>query len=183
MMNTQLFESERIRLGAMDAERDAEIESRWTHDVEYVRMLGADTVRPQSSNQIKKRYDEIAKNERFVHFAIRARDEDRLIGFVRFAHIEWTHGLAWLTFGIGEADARGKGLAREAMRLALRYAFGELNLYRIAANVPDYNERAKYFLERNGFVLELRRREAIYRDGKRWDSLTYGLLKSDWKDA
>ncbi|MBI5305856.1 MAG: GNAT family N-acetyltransferase [Chloroflexi bacterium] len=179
-MQTQLFQGTLIRLGALDADRDAEIESRWTQDAEYVRMLGVAPIRPRSPNQIKKQYEEIAKNERQFHFAIRACDDDRMIGFVRLARIEWTHGIALLTFGIGDADARGKGYAREALTLALQYAFDELNLHRVAAQVPDYNARAKQILERAGFVLETRRREVIHRDGKRWDLLGYGILRNEW---
>ncbi len=180
-MNTQLFEGTLIRLGAIEADRDAEIESRWTHDVEYMRALTIDPVRPRSPNQIKKQYDEIVKNERQFYFTIRARDDDRMVGFVRLAHIEWTHGIATLSFGIGDANVRGKGYAREALALILRYAFNELNLYRVAAQVPDYNTRAKQMLERAGFTLEVRRREVVHRDGKRWDWLVYGILKPEWR--
>jgi len=36
-MNPQLFEGELIRLASPDPDRDAETESKWTHDVEYMR--------------------------------------------------------------------------------------------------------------------------------------------------
>ena len=179
-MHTQLFEGELIRLGALDAERDAEIESKWTHDPEFARALSSEPVRPLSPNQIKKKYDEMIKNERQYHFAIRARDDDRMIGFIRISGIEWTNGIEWLSFGIGDAADRGKGFAREALRLALAYAFGELNLYRLSAIAPEYNERARHILERAGFALEVRRRQAIARDGKRWDALAYGMLRDEW---
>ncbi|MBI5652036.1 MAG: GNAT family N-acetyltransferase [Chloroflexi bacterium] len=179
-MNTQLFEGELIRLGAIDAEHDAEIESKWTHDSDYLRALSADPMRALSPNQIKKKYEEMIKNERQYHFAIRARDDDRMIGFIRISGIEWTNGIAWLSFGIGDAAERGKGYAREALRLALAYAFGELNLYRLTAIAPEYNARARHLLECAGFVIEVRRRQAIARDGKRWDLLAYGMLREEW---
>jgi len=146
-----------------------------------VRMLGGDPIRPRSPNQVKKQFEDIAKNERQFHFAIRANEDDRVLGFVRLAHIEWTHGMAMLTFGIGEAEARGKGYAREALTLVLQYAFTELNLHRVWAVVPAYNTRAQHLLERAGFVCEVRRREVIHRDGKRWDGLVYGLLHNEWR--
>lgn len=182
-MNTQLFESELIRLDSMDAERDAEIESRWTHDPAYARLLSADPMRPRSPNQVKKRYEEMEKKENEYHFAIRARADDRLVGFIRLGHLEWTNGNAVLTFGIGDAADRGKGYGKEAVRLMLRYAFGELNLYRLTANVPGNNERAQRVLERAGFCVEARRREAIHRDGQRWDALVMGLLRDEWKET
>ncbi len=55
-MNVQLFEGERVRLAPHDPDKDAEIESGWTHDPEYMRLVSADPVRPLSPGQIKKKY-------------------------------------------------------------------------------------------------------------------------------
>ena len=45
----------------------------------------------------------------------------------------------------------------------------------------EYNPRAVKFLERAGFVIEVRRRQAIQRDGRCWDILMLGLLRDEWK--
>ncbi len=57
-MNVQLFEGERVRLAPHDPDKDAEVESGWTHDPEYMRLVSADLVRPLSPGQIKKKYEE-----------------------------------------------------------------------------------------------------------------------------
>lgn len=62
----------------------------------------------------------------------------------------------------------------------MRYAFDELGLHRVAAYLGGYNTGAARFLERNGFVLEVRRRQALARDGQRWDVLQYALLQREW---
>ena len=38
-IQTQLFESQDIRLGPIDHEKDPEIESKWTHDSEFMRLM------------------------------------------------------------------------------------------------------------------------------------------------
>jgi hypothetical protein len=84
-MNTQLFEGELVHLAPPDPDRDAEIESKWTHDVEYMRLLSEAPVRPLSPSLIKKKYEEAEKEKatnRF-HFAVRTRADDRLVGFVK----------------------------------------------------------------------------------------------------
>jgi RimJ/RimL family protein N-acetyltransferase len=182
-MNTQLFEGELVRLAPPEPERDAEIESRWTHDTEYMRLSSADPVRPLSPTLIKKKYEEAEKEKatnRF-HFAIRAKADDRLVGFVRLEHIEWNNGGGRVALGIGDANDRGRGYGAEALKLILRYAFAELNLYRVTADTFEYNERALRFLERAGFVEEVRRRQAVHRDGKRWDAIKLGLLRDEWE--
>jgi RimJ/RimL family protein N-acetyltransferase len=63
----------------------------------------------------------------------------------------------------------------------LRYSFEELNLHRVSVSVAGDNERAIRFFERAGFVVEAQRRQALHRDGRRWDLLIMGLLKEEWQ--
>ncbi len=183
-MNTQLFEGKLIRLAAPDPEHDAEIESKWTHNAEFARLMYAEPMRPLSPNRIRKKYEEADKatqnppNE--FRFAICTRADDQLIGFVRFIRIDWSNSGARLLLGIADEKDRGKGYGTEAMQLALNYAFREMNLYRLSAFVLECNGRALTFLRKHGFVDEVRRRQAVYRDGKRWDWVMLGLLRDEW---
>lgn len=183
-MNTQLFQGKLICLAAPDPERDAIVESQWTHNAEFARLMYAEPMRPLSPNVIKKKYEEANKvtqnppNE--FRFAIRVRADDRLIGFVRFIRIDWSNSGARLLLGIVDENDRGKGYGTEAMQLALNYAFLEMNLYRLSAHVLESNDRASTFLRKHGFVDEVRRRQAVYRDGKYWDWLMLGLLRDEW---
>ena len=184
MLTDQLFEGQHIRFAPPDGERDAEIVSKWTHDLEYLRLLSADIAKPLSPTQIKKQYEELdkdAEKHSAFNFAIRLKEDDRLIGFARLFRIEWTHGTGSLQIGIGDRNDRGKGYGTEALHMLLRYAFDELNLYRLAASTVEYNAGAIRFFERAGFVVEVRRRQAIQRDGKRWDAVLLGLLRDEWK--
>jgi RimJ/RimL family protein N-acetyltransferase len=181
----QLFEGERVRFAAPDPDKDAPVESRWTHDPDYLRALSADTVRPLSPAQVKKKYESLEKEAKegknLFYFHIRAKDDDRLLGFVKLFGIEWTHQIGRIQMGIGEANDRGKGHGTEALRLALRYAFHELNLYRLGTlPIPGYNTRALQFFARHGFVEEVRRRQAILRNGERWDAVLVGVLREEW---
>jgi RimJ/RimL family protein N-acetyltransferase len=185
MNDVSLFEGELVRLAPPEPDRDAEVESRWTHDAEYLRLLGAEPAYPLSPGHIKKKHEAAEKesekaNNQF-HFAIRARADDRLLGFVRLEYIEWTHGAGMVRLGIGDPNERGHGYGTEALQLMLRYAFGELNLYRLMAVTSGYNPRAVRFLERAGFTVEVRQRQALHRDGRRWDVLIMGLLREEWE--
>jgi len=116
------------------------------------------------------------------YFAIRAREDDKLIGKAMIHRIEWSNGNGSVRLGIGAADDRGKGYGSQALRMLLRFAFAELNLFRMSAYVPEYNEVALALLKRFGFVEEVRRRQALERDGRRWDLLVFGLLKDEWQN-
>ncbi|MBP1701288.1 MAG: family N-acetyltransferase, partial [Chloroflexi bacterium] len=60
-------------------------------------------------------------------------------------------------------------------------AFSELNLYRLGAEIPEYNLGALRLFEKVGFTQEVCRRQALNRDGRRWDALIYGLLRLEWE--
>jgi RimJ/RimL family protein N-acetyltransferase len=184
-IQTQLYEGPDIRFGPIDHEKDPEIESKWTHDSEFMRMMDTAPARPMSAAIIKKQYEKLEKqieeSRNLYHFMIRAKADDRLIGTAAVQRIEWANGNAFLRLGIGAAEDRGKGYGTQALRMLLRFAFAELNLFRVSAMVPEYNETAIALLEKFGLMQEVCRRKALERDGRRWDLYVFGLLKDEWQ--
>jgi RimJ/RimL family protein N-acetyltransferase len=184
-IQTQLFEGQDIRFGPIDHEAHPEIESKWTHDAEFMRLWELNPVRPLPPALMKKEYESIEKkmedDHNIYYFTIRAREDDHLIGKAIIQWIDWANGNGWLRLGLGAAADRQRGLGGQALRMLLHFAFAELNLYRVSAIVPEYNEAAIHLLHKFGFVEEVRRRQAVDRDGRRWDLLTFGLLRSEWE--
>jgi len=185
-IQTQLFEGQDIRFGPIDHEKDPEVESKWTHDSEFMRLMETDPARPLSAAMLRKRYEklekEVEEEKNLFPFMIRARANDRLIGKAIVQWIEWTNGNGWLRIGIGAADDRSKGYGTQALRMLLRFAFSELNLFRVSVAIPEYNTTALGLFKKFGFVEEVRRRKALERDGRRWDLLVFGLLRAEWQD-
>jgi len=183
-IDTQLFEGKLIRLAPINHDRDPEVESRWTHDLTLMRSLSRQPAIPLSIAQMKKKYEatekEVEESKRLFHFTIRGREDDRLLGFTRIEGIEWTHGTCSLKLAIGDPIERNKGYGSEAMALMLRYAFHELNLYRVSAVVGEDNPAGIRFFLRHGFVEEVRRRKSLLRDGQTYDLLYLGLLRDEW---
>ena len=182
---TQLFEGQDIRFGPIDYDKDPEVESKWTHNAEFMRLYAIEPARPISAAIVKKQYEKLEKRmeeeRNFYHFMIRTKADDRLIGKAMIARVEWTNGSGQIRIGIGSAEDRCKGYGTQAMKLLLRFTFAELNLFRVSADVPEYNEGAMALLKKFGFVEEVRRRQALERDGRRWDLLVFGLLKDEWQ--
>lgn len=185
-IQTQLFESQDVRLGPIDHEKDPAVESKWTHDSEFMRLMDTNPARPMSAAMVKKQYEKLEKqieeDKNIFHFTIRAREDDRLIGKAAIQWIEWANGQGWLRLGIGAAEDRRKGYGTQALRMLLRFAFAELNLYRISAIVPEYNEGAIALLRKFGFVQEVCRRQSLDRYGRRWDLYVFGLLNEEWRN-
>ena len=181
---TSLFESEKVCLAPLDHEKDPEIISKWTHDASYLRLLGTAPALPASAALVKKQYEalekEIEESHNLYHFTIRMREDERLIGFARIHWIEWANGSGNLQLGIGDPADRRQGYGSAVLRMLMRFVFNELNLFRLGANVPEYNTGALRLFEKAGFTQEVRRRQALNRDGRRWDLLHMGLLREEW---
>jgi len=114
--------------------------------------------------------------------AIHLRDSDRLIGTCAFSQMDGDNGSALFHITIGEVDCWSQGYGTEATRLMVDHGFGTLGLHRIALTVFAFNERAIRAYRSCGFVEEGRSREAIWRDGQRWDELLMGILAPEWRE-
>jgi RimJ/RimL family protein N-acetyltransferase len=166
-----------VRLGPVDLEDAPATFASWRNDTEYVRLLG-DEVVPALASSVRRRMEQFEPGDNY-RFIIRALADDRIIGFVNL----WPNKIdcdCWVGIGIGDAADRGKGFGTDAMRVALRYIFEELEMERASLGVFADNLRAVRSYERAGFVIEGRQREEVLREGRRWDTLIMGVLRRDW---
>jgi RimJ/RimL family protein N-acetyltransferase len=194
MKHMPLFESQHLRLTPIDPEKDAQAVASWTYELETAaRLREEQPARPMAVFEVKKLYERWQKdadesNRQFL-FAIRLRNEQQrdgqetpegIIGVLRIKRIEWVHGAAFLDLIMGEPDL-WQNFAREALDLALRYAFDELSLFRVTAVIAEHNQPANELFEQANFTLEVRQRQAVYWDKRAWDKLYFGLLRPEWK--
>jgi RimJ/RimL family protein N-acetyltransferase len=173
----------RIRLTAM-TESDAAPLARWQGDAVFLRMLDAVPAAPRSEPQLAEWIKSAsASAPNGFLFGIRPLAHDDLLGYIELDGILWNQGMSWISIALGTAEHRGQGFGSEALALALRFAFDELNLRRVQLTVFSYNTRAIATYERLGFTHEGTFREALLRDGQTHDMLLYGLLRREWAAA
>lgn len=103
--------------------------------------------------------------------------EHVLVGDIQLTKIDWKNRTAEIEFGISKETDRGKGYASDACKTILKFAFEQLDLYRVSASTIEYNDAAIKVLERNGFKQEGKKKKAVFRSGERYDLLLYGLLR------
>jgi RimJ/RimL family protein N-acetyltransferase len=190
MRHMPLFESQHLRLTPIDPQKDAVAVASWTYELEIAaRLREEQPARPMAAFEVTKLYERWQKdadetNRQFL-FAIRLRCEQpdtpgEIIGILRIKRIEWVHGAAFLDLILGE-PANWQNFAREALDLALRYAFDELSLFRVTAVIAEHNQPANELFEQANFTLEVRQRQAVYWNKRTWDKLYFGLLRPEWK--
>jgi len=151
----------------------------WLNDPEIARYLDARTF--PSSVQDLVRFYETATASRDVMLAIIDKKSGQHIGNLKLGPINWVHRRA--TFGLLIGDKRfwGKGIGMEVTRLAVEYAFTQLNLRRIDLGVFAEHMSAVRCYEKVGFKVEGRLRQNSFHEGKFKDNLLMGLLSSEYK--
>ena len=85
---------------------------------------------------------------------------------------------------IGYALARpfwGQGYMHEALQSLVTYAFEQLDLNRLEADIDPRNASSARSLDRLGFRKEGHLRERWIVNGEVSDTGYYGLLRSDWR--
>jgi len=185
--HTNLLTGALTRLVAPSVDQDVPAMRVWSRDGEFLRLFGSDPARPWTEAGLKKELEEhLGKDEpnpKAFPFLIRTLDGDRLIGMTDLNVDNWAHREAFVAIGLGDRDYWGQGYGTDAMRLILRYAFRELNLWRVSLVVFAYNQRAIRSYEKCGFVAEGALRDRLRRDGRRHDMIFMGLLREEWKES
>lgn len=112
-------------------------------------------------------------------WAITIAGSDDAVGFVALFGLARETGPE-LAVLVGEPDAWGKGVAREAERQACNAAFSEYGTHRIHAEIPATNVPAQKVVTSLGFQREGVMRAAIVRGDERIDNQVWGLLPVDF---
>jgi RimJ/RimL family protein N-acetyltransferase len=112
-------------------------------------------------------------------WAISIDGSDAAVGFVALFGLGRDVGPE-LAVLVGDPEAWGKGVAREAERQACVHAFRELGAHRVHAEIPATNEAAQKVVTFLGFRQEGLLRKAILRGDEAIDNQIWGLLPEDF---
>jgi RimJ/RimL family protein N-acetyltransferase len=73
----------------------------------------------------------------------------------------------------------GKGIATKAVGAMTKYTFENFKFRRLFAGVFEGNESSMKVLEKSGYKLEGRLREAVYKEERIQDQLMYSILRKE----
>lgn len=129
---------------------------------------------------IQRRLKFLQENGQEISFALR-NYEGYLIGSIGVDdfQIGATHK-AEVGYWLAKAY-RGQGLMSDALGVFIEYAFNNLNLTRLTVHTLDFNKASARVLEKNRFKLEGCLRQDERTQNGIFDSLAWGLLKSEWQ--
>lgn len=150
----------------------------WMCDPEVSRNIG---LRTEPSPERTRAWIARATGDAGIHaFAILVAS--RHVGNVVLDQLDAYLGSARLSLYIGEASARGAGIGRTAVVLALREAFARLGLHKVWLTVHCRNTAARRLYERLGFVVEGVLRGEFLLDGERIDAVRMSILRVEFQE-
>ena len=113
-----------------------------------------------------------------IRFAME-NENQFFIGTCILSNIDWKNRSVGINIKLLE-EYRKSGYGRECIELLIKYCFEEINLNRIEANILEYNTASQKLFEKCGFVLEGKKRNAIYKNNKYNDLRIYSILKDEY---
>lgn len=108
-------------------------------------------------------------------------DGETAVGSVYLRDIDRSNQKCEYGIFIGDDSCRGKGIGTVAAKLALAYAFEELQMNRVYLRVFADNTRAIKSYEKVGFRYEGTFRQDVMIDGAGVDIVFMAILREDWK--
>lgn len=150
------------------------------NDYEMMHFLSGMAVYPCSYEEETELIQNMNKNKSNAYnFAITTLD-GIYIGGCGYMKLSQKDGTCMVGISIADKNYWGKGYGTDAMRVLLRFLFGELNLRKVQLGVFSYNTRGIKSYEKIGFKAEGIFKEQIYRDHAYHDELRMAIFKNEF---
>lgn len=168
---------EKIMLRAVE-EHDNSMLLSLINDPDTEMMLGGSSWPVSQAEQLK--WFENQERSRDVLRCIVALQEDgKAVGTIILSDIDQKNATGHIHIKMLKNGGRGKGYGTDAVRTLVEYAFDELRLNCVYANILVYNEASIRLFEHCGFQRDGVLRQRIYKKGNFVDLLSYSRLASD----
>lgn len=172
------IEGEKIVLRALDA-RDTQFLYDLINDPETEKMLGGSSL-PVSLEQQKNWIASQAGRVDVVRCVVADRENlEEGLGTVILSDIDRKNGVAQIHIKMERTRGRGKGYGTDALRTIVQYAFKEMRLNCIYAEVLCYNEPSQKLFQKCGFKRDGLLRSRVYKGGEYVDVISYSILKKE----
>jgi len=123
-------------------------------------------------------YERIFREESGIWWGIAGRGNDELVGACGFNDQNADHHSIQMGYWLLPEYWRS-GIMSLALPIILRYAFSEMHIHRVHADVEPDNLASFNLLKKLGFTHEGTLRDVEYKDGKYLSLCQMGLIKTD----
>jgi RimJ/RimL family protein N-acetyltransferase len=176
LISESILEGDKVRLRPMTPS-DLPHFVHWLADPEVRRWLAALNDPPTLDDEVEW-YETTRENPDNVLWSMETLD-GRLVGTIEL-RLTPAHKRAELGIAVQDKSQWNKGYGTDAVRLALAYAFEDLELNRVELTTDAENVRGRRCYEKCGFVQEGVLREHRLVEGKLGDTIVMSVLRKEW---
>lgn len=110
-----------------------------------------------------------------IMFIIVDKSKNNILGVCGICNIDYINDSGEISFYIGESYVEDV-YSPDAMKILINYAFNELNLHRLWAEIYEFDCLKSKLLKKSGFHMEGTLKEAHKYAKKWWDINVFGLI-------
>lgn len=171
-----------IVLRAISSE-DVELLLDLINDPETEKMLGGSSFPVSKADQIRWIDSQIGRTDVLRCIVAQNVEEKIGLGAVILSDINYRNGSAQVHIKMDKEKGRGQGYGTDALNTIVGYAFKELRLNCLYAEVLEYNKISQSLFEKCGFKREGILRSRVFKDGAYVDVVMYSILVKDLIDG
>lgn len=147
------------------------------NDPDTEMMLGGSSW-PVSETEQLKWFERQEQNKTSLRCIVATKDDEmKAIGTLILSEIDQKNGTGHIHIKMSRDGVRGKGYGTDAVMALTKYAFEELRLNCIYANILPYNEVSIHLFEKCGFQRDGVLRARVFKRGKFYDVYAYSIVK------
>ena len=158
--------------------KDANLLMELINDAETEKMLGGISF-PVSLEGQEKWIAAQAGRTDVLRCIVALKENEEGIGTVILSDIDTKNGVAQVHIKMDKQRGRGKGYGSDALNTIVNYAFGEMRLNCIYADVLEYNTVSQKLFEKCGFLRDGVLRSRVFKGGRYINVVSYSRLKED----
>ena len=148
------------------------------NDPDTEMMLGGSSWPVSEAEQLKWfEHQEISRD--VLRGIVALKEDGKAIGTIILSDIDQKNATGHIHIKMSKEGGRGKGYGTDAVNTMVQYAFEELRLNCIYANILSYNEASIKLFERCGFKRDGVLRQRVYKKGQFIDLLAYSRIITD----
>ena len=160
--------------------KDANLLMELINDAETERMLSGSSFPVSFEGQEKWIAAQIGRTD-VLRCIVALKEDEEGIGIVMLSDIDTKNGVAQVHIKMDTQRGRGKGYGSDALNAIVDYAFDEMRLNCIYADVLEYNTVSQKLFEKCGFHRDGLLRSRAFKGGSYNNIVSYSRLKEDKK--
>lgn len=170
---------EKIMLRAIGIQ-DTDILLRLINDPYTENMLCGSSF-PVSREAQLKWISDLEKQREVLRCIVAEKDnQEQGLGTIILSDIDMKNGTAQIHIKMDEKIGRGRGYGKDALKAIIKYAFNELRLNCLYAEILAYNAVSQELFKKCGFHKDGVMRERLFKSGVYVDVILFSLLQKEY---